>query len=301
MSLLQPELLMELPEDLVQVPRLNALDKLPAPAWPTNIERDYQKALEGYAEGLVDLVERAWPTIKHQLTILELERTNEARVDDEVQQIEIELSKLLTAMTGVLTDAQIKQLASMAMGSVRIFAVQQVGKEFRSFAINPYVNNAELTSLVRARVAENVSLIKSIPAQYHDKIQRAVIKGVTQGKPSAAIAEDIFKLGQSTLKRAKFIARDQVATMLGETQVRLYQQNGLKRGRWWSLLDGREREEHGLLGRHNKIFNLETGINGEFPGTPINCRCITRPVVEDLIQIREEPGTPLPAGTREAK
>ena len=126
----------------------------------------------------------------------------------------------------------------------------------------------------------NVNLIKSIPAQYFDKLNTIVLTGVQQGSTYSDIEGQIQDLSGVTDSRAKLIARDQTAkTNAAITQTR-QEDLGIKSYRWVTAGDERVRETHAA--NDGEIFDwddppAETG----HPGTEINCRCIAAGIVGD--------------------
>ncbi|MFU1946142.1 phage head morphogenesis protein, partial [Bordetella avium] len=63
---------------------------------------------------------------------------------------------------------------------------------------------------MQASTAENVGLIKSIPAKFQERIQGIVLRSIQSGgQGTATIFEEIQKLGQVTKDRARLIAVDQ--------------------------------------------------------------------------------------------
>ena len=126
----------------------------------------------------------------------------------------------------------------------------------------------------------NVNLIKSIPAQYFDKLNTIVLNGVQQGSTYSDIEGQIQDLSGVTDSRAKLIARDQTAkTNAAITQTR-QEDLGVKSYRWVTAGDERVRETHAA--NEGEIFDwddppAETG----HPGTDINCRCVAAPIIGD--------------------
>ena len=148
--------------------------------------------------------------------------------------------------------------------------------------------------VIGAIVNENVSLIKSIPAQHFAKVEGVVMRSVAAGYDLKTLREDLQKEFGVTRKRAKFIASDQTrkaTAMLGRArQVEL----GVKECVWIHSHSGKTpRPNHKRFGVEQARYDPAKGIwdpdadgkgKGRYiiPGQLINCRCMARPILPSL-------------------
>jgi SPP1 gp7 family putative phage head morphogenesis protein len=143
--------------------------------------------------------------------------------------------------------------------------------------------------VVDATVAENVSLIRSIPEKYLGDVQTSVMQSVKAGRDLATLSKDLRKNYGVSYRRAALIARDQnnkaTSALMRVRQVDL----GLEKGVWLHSHAGKEpRPTH--LANHGKKFDLKEGWFDPdprvrkriLPGELINCRCVWKPVVPGL-------------------
>ena len=160
-------------------------------------------------------------------------------------------------------------------------------------------NRLELSQF-REGIEENVNLIKTIPAQYFGKIDKAV-EARTRGKMTrGALVKRIKELGHITQRRAEMIADDQTAKATEAMTLARCRNAGIKRVMWvHSGVSMKPRDYHkrrwdGHTGKFNGkpnglngyIFNidtppvidLKTGERG-FPAQLVNCKCQLVPVV----------------------
>ena len=154
-----------------------------------------------------------------------------------------------------------------------------------NFTVKTDIFTPELTEVLKATVAENVALIKSIPQQYLLQIQGEVMRSITTGRGMADLTPFLSKHKEITLKRAKLISHDQTRKATANINRVRMEKLGIKKFEWIHSHGGQHpRELHIELDR--KIFNfdnppvidLKTGERG-FPGQLINCRCRMAPVV----------------------
>jgi uncharacterized protein with gpF-like domain len=133
-----------------------------------------------------------------------------------------------------------------------------------------------IANVVQSSLAENVSLIKTIPQEYHNKVLLSVTNTTGVGGNAKQLFDDIMEIGQSTTKRAKFIASDQ--TMKATTAINRQQsiETGLTKAVWNKSIAGKtHRKSH--ANADGKIFDIADGclIDGEYilPRYKINCKC----------------------------
>ena len=152
--------------------------------------------------------------------------------------------------------------------------------ELTGVAIKPPTVTGELEERLKAATAYNVSLIKSIPEQFHDKIQGSVMRSLSGGEGLKGIYDDIVKTGTVTHKRAKFIAEDQTRKLTTAFHTERLKSVGIQKVRW-----AEPREVH--LRVEGQVFDLDDppiidertgqrGWGGEVP----NCKCTVVPVIE---------------------
>lgn len=140
-----------------------------------------------------------------------------------------------------------------------------------------------------AAVAENVSLIKSIPQQYFVDVTGAVMRSITTGRGLADLVPAITKYNGQTMRRAKNLALDQTRKAYNSINKQRMQAVGVKRFIWVHSGGGQEpRASHLKIDGHTFSFeNLESeqaalGVPKQdrgIPGHPINCRCTILPVI----------------------
>lgn len=68
---------------------------------------------------------------------------------------------------------------------------------------------AAMRDVIDATVNANVSLIKSIPSQYFDQVEGAVMRSVQTSRDLAGLVQELERFSGITRRRAAFIALDQ--------------------------------------------------------------------------------------------
>lgn len=143
-----------------------------------------------------------------------------------------------------------------------------------------------MRDVMDATIAENVALIKSIPEEFHSKVEGMVMRSVTEGRNLSTLTKQLQARYGITYRRAKFISLDQnnkATAMLRRARER---EVGIEEGTWLHSGGGREpRPTH--VANSGKRFSLKDGwpdpaLKGKriWPGTEPNCRCTWRAVVK---------------------
>ncbi len=138
-----------------------------------------------------------------------------------------------------------------------------------------------LTEALNASVTENVGLIKSIPAQYLQGVQGAVMRSITTGNGLQDLIPYLQTHKEITYRRAKNIAYDQTRKAYNTINRERMKNLGMKEFKW--LHSGgstHPRKDH--IEMSGNIYSLDnppiigrmygSEVRG-FPGDLPNCRC----------------------------
>ncbi len=147
--------------------------------------------------------------------------------------------------------------------------------------LTPFFRGADIQDEIDNQIAANVSLIKSIPSQYTDKLEALVMNALQTGQTNEELAQEIKKLGHSTDFRARLIAADQMGKINGAiTKVR-HLDIGFESYTWSTSKDERVRPDHEK--KHGETFRWDDPPSGGHPGQPVRCRCTALPNYEDIL------------------
>jgi Phage Mu protein F like protein len=145
-------------------------------------------------------------------------------------------------------------------------------------------------SILEATIHENVSLIKSIPAQYLAKVEQSVMRSVQTGSDLKQLNDELIQNFGATKRRAALIARDQNNKATSAINRERQLEAGIKYAIWMHSGAGKEsRPSHIKAGRDKVRFDVAKGWFDPHekkwiqPGYLINCRCSSRPVVQGVV------------------
>lgn len=184
--------------------------------------------------------------------------------------------------------------ASVTLSSSMVNGVDQASKSALAqsmktlsggMTVKTNVMSADLHNTVKASIAQNAMLIKSIPQQYLEKIGGAVMRSVTSGQGLADLLPILNKYSDQTERRSKNIALDQTRKAYNSINQDRMKKVGIEKFIWRHSAGGlNPREDH--IDLDGKIFSFDdlpvidksTGERG-IPGQAPNCKCFMEPVV----------------------
>lgn len=198
----------------------------------------------------------------------------------------------------LVSDALARTLASQFVGKMNDKTKKKLEKSVgkaMGIDINQMVASEGLAAAMDASIRENVRLIKSIPAEYLDKIQRIVDTETIKGRSGRSIIQQIQEVYPVTENKARLIARDQSNKVNGDLTRERQTAQGIRGYRWRTVGDGAVRESH--KERNGKVYawrpedvgkRLDSGevmLDPEaedigHPGEDIQCRCVADPILE---------------------
>lgn len=141
-----------------------------------------------------------------------------------------------------------------------------------------------MLDIFNATRAANVSLIKSIPAQYLKNVEGAVMRSVQAGRDLGQLSSFLEKNYGVTKKRAAFIARSQNNLASGSMNRARQVDLGITKAKWRHSGAGKHpRPTH--VANNGKLYDVKKGwfdphekkwiLPGELP----NCRCVSISVI----------------------
>lgn len=148
------------------------------------------------------------------------------------------------------------------------------------------LTSGPVADVITASVAENVALIKSIPQQFLDGVQGAVMRSITSGNGLADLEPYIKQQQGVTGRRAKNIALDQTRKAYNVINKARMQGLGMSKFEWIHTGGSQQpRQDH--IDMSGNIYSFDdppvidqrTGERG-IPGQAPNCRCTMRPILD---------------------
>lgn len=144
---------------------------------------------------------------------------------------------------------------------------------------------AAMRDVLNATVAENVSLIKSIPAQFHTQVEGMVMRSVTAGRDLSELTKGLRERFGVTRSRAEFIALDQNNKATAALRRARETEMGIEEGVWLHSHAGKKKRPTHVK-QNGKRFSIREGWYDPavkrhiMPGELPRCRCTWKVVVK---------------------
>ena len=258
------------------------------PQIPKAVDREYQRLVNAYIGVLKDALDQELPALK-AVYRREWRAAAEEQRFDSATDLMLSLAEIFTRIQNrLISNAEgfgLRRRLENLAHLLRKLTVKEWKKAIRAtLAIDIredyYLGDFYAEELLKW-VKENVDLIKTIPHDALGKMNDIVYDGYIQGKTATQIMRDIQKVYSVSRKRARFIARDQVAKLNGQIQRAQQMDAGIEEYIWSTSGDERVRDSHRKL--NGKKFSWAEAPENEdgrccHPGQDYNCRCIGRPV-----------------------
>lgn len=145
------------------------------------------------------------------------------------------------------------------------------------------IRNAPTGRVMQQRLADQVTLIKSIPLDAAKRVHELTLQGIEDGTRASEISKEIQRSGEVSESKAKLIARTEVARTASALTEARAMSVGSEGYIWRTSGDSDVRHSHAAMNgkfvRWDSPPTLDkmTGHAGAFP----NCRCYPEPVIPE--------------------
>lgn len=218
--------------------------------------------------------EKEWQR-KQALAVLAQDRNPVAALNDILKSLRKKWTRIFSS--------QAEALAKKFLGDNQNDSERDLQRRLRAagFGIK-FKPTRRIQRYISLAAGENVSLIKSIPEQYHQQVENLVVTAVSNGGDVGALKKSLQKRFGITERRAALIAQDQTHKVSQTVERLRSQELGIKEAIWQHVGGGRNpREDH--VRANGKRYLIAEGckISGEFiqPGQLINCHCRGRQII----------------------
>jgi SPP1 gp7 family putative phage head morphogenesis protein len=278
------------------------------PVWldPAAIERTYTRMVLAEADRIEEAVRQI---LLPQLPGL-VEESQAVRPDSISQDLRLDgwverAAALISALSTSLT-ARTEDVGAVALDigqKTSQWNSRQWQKILKTtLAVDVFQGEPFLRDQLSSFASENTRLISKMSTEAIGEIDGLVQRGISSGRRIEEISKDIRERFEVTRRKAKLIARDQVAKLNGQlTQLR--QTNlGVTKYVWRTSKDERVRKSHRVMEGKTAVWDdasvylddegkrhPRSGIGGVelHPGSDFQCRCFAEPVLQDLLPDEE--------------
>lgn len=183
----------------------------------------------------------------------------------------------VAGIASTLAQTVVSKQGELSDGQLSAMIQQRTGIDFSGL-----MSDSVLKEAVDEAVAANIALINSIPQQYLDRVEQAVMASLQAGTLNDTLADELKKIKGVTDNRAKLIARDQLGKINSRLSQIRQQSLGITHYYWSTSQDERVRDRHRRWDGDRIAWDTPT-IDGH-PGQAIQCRCTAIPDLDFLME-----------------
>jgi len=254
---------------------------------PTGIEARYNAELQRLVREMTRATRREIVALFESPTAIASHVTTDASISSQSRI----LMNALTSRFSELFGKASKAMAERMVEQTGKHSAAALGRSLKELSGGLTLKTDTLRSgpigeIAKAAVAENVSLIKSIPEQYLQKVQGAVMRSITTGNGLQDLVPFLEEQDGMTVRRAKNIALDQTRKAYQSINAGRMKAAGIKKFEWVHSGGGQKpRPDHVAMNGNVysyddlPVIDQRTGERG-IPGQAPNCRCTARPVLD---------------------
>lgn len=252
--------------------------KTARPAMPNiGLEFEYKRKLDRLIKRMNDDITS---------NILKAYGKNEAEItgDEKPEKVITRLlNKLMKKWTGVFNDES-EQIAKWFVNRVDSNTRSSLGRSLAkaSGVAIKFKTTPEIEETLDFLFKGNVGLIKTIPEQYHEQVNKEVVKSVKAGRDKGALTKLLHERYGVSKKRAAFIAHDMNNKASETISLERNMSLGITEG-VWQHRGGSKQPRKSHIEASGKTFKLNKGllIDGEYilPGEDYGCNCSYSPIL----------------------
>jgi SPP1 gp7 family putative phage head morphogenesis protein len=203
-----------------------------------------------------------------------------------MNELESKYNKFFSITSKSLAERMLESIKKISKTTLKASMKKLTG----GLSLNTGIVSKGLKEISKATIAENVSLIKSIPEKYFKDITGSVMRSITTGEGLADLIPKFEKYEGISLRQAETLAHDQTSKAYSTINKIRLQNIGIKQFTWHHSNAGQKpRESHrkisGMIFSFDNLIEelIEAGVTNEadqgLPGWPIWCRCTMNPVI----------------------
>lgn len=254
---------------------------------PVSIESRYHRDLRALVKEM---------TKETKAAVLELFRSPDAKeffaMDASLAMRARQMLNLLSTRFERLYSKHAGLLANRVLREVDDQSKANLMKSFKQMTGEVTLKVADMPrDMFEAAIANNVTLIKSIPERYLADVSGSVFRSITDpnGGGIGKLTEDLQKYEGISQRKAKMIAMQETRRAYQNVNIERTKAAGIKKGIWVHT-GGTKEPRHKHKAFNGKEFDLAKGApigdNDEYvlPSQEINCRCSWIPIInfEDM-------------------
>ena len=212
--------------------------------YPAHLEREYMRITDAYMVLLNKTLAEYLPTIRKAITDERAGMRQDSAYDNFSDYFREILEEFERRCVSFGIRHQLERLANLTRKlSIRAWK-RVVHKTLGINILEDYYMGEFYRSALTLWVQKNVDLMETIPKNTLGRMKTIVEEGYRTGKATSAIGKEIQEAYKIDKRRARFIARDQMAKLNADIAHQQQKDAGVEEYVWSSSGDGRVRDCH---------------------------------------------------------
>ncbi|WP_373712170.1 minor capsid protein [Jeotgalibaca porci] len=255
--------------------------KTPKTIYPNKAEQTYARNLQKHFRVLGSYILSEFDSLAKEIDSEAEMRSVRGDININ-QRINNLMKKIKKNALGYVDEKEVGKDAARFLKNVNAVNKSNTSTQIGARGINPVASESWLSAFMNQKIKENVGYITTIRSETLEKVEEIITEAVNTGKSSVDIRKQLTERVGISENRAKFIARDQTGSVLGQLNAARHTENGIRAYRWRDSDDLAVRDSH--KERDGKIYFYADGEM--LPGEDYNCRCVAEPVFdEELVEL----------------
>jgi|GEM_PF-1110486 len=250
-----------------------------------------QGAKDDLERAIVKIQREAWKVAKEHLIVAGAEAVAAIHDDNAgrlASAMKLIRNILASALAGIVADWTLDRIFNGEEERHRQRLVEQV-KARVGIDLGYIISRDNLSEVMNLAMQRAVGAIQGLNDDVAKRVEAKIMTAVLSGLAAPALAKILSETFGWAMKRAKFIARDQIETFNGNLNKFRQQQLGVTKYKWSTAMDERVRgnpdgryphARPSHWAREGETFSWDDPPEGGHPGEDYNCRCVAIAVLE---------------------
>lgn len=253
----------------------------PRPRRPEQEIRTYRARLRDVVRAMErEIRDRVFPEIDRLMRDAGT-RSDGMRQDDWPETIANLFAATRSSMKSAEDEAQ--RTAEQLGDKVKENATEEQQRAIRAvIGVAPsFVDDEEVGTLLNSWKRENGAFITRFADDEIQDAQNIVSRGVRRGTSTKDLKDSLRRKFRISDNRAQRIARTEISQLNAQITKQRERELGIEKFIWRTAGDERVRDQHEAW--NGRTFSWDDPPQGVVPGEEINCRCVSSPALDDLL------------------
>lgn len=248
--------------------------------YPKGVENKFAKALEQMIAEIIAEYQKG--------TLDKLNKSDKRQFEDSnfAERFQALDERTRRSIIDRFSNDRISRLVAAILNPLARLTERQFEENFsQGISVQDIIKQGKLKTTEEALIAETQQWAIKLRDDTLAEFTANTLRSMVMGESFEKVVNEYKATGKQRKNHAKFVARNQLSTFNSLLNKRRMENIGIKKAKWITNIDGRERPSH--KDRDDKEFLLSEGLGSSLddkklvPGIDYNCRCTMVAVFEE--------------------